>query len=594
MNIALVRLFLFTLLVSTCRSQSGIFDNAFEQDQVGGNNSTSNGEDSEGRETLSPTTTPTISPTNIPTIVPVPSAPVTGVITLKLMDTPDLLIGQLETDILNAVDSFLLETMDAGIAEGSTLEVTQIGLLRQYRESNRRSLISQDRTLQDGVTGPLFIDLKVTALHSSVRGAGDLDVDALLNLLFTTYAEDFVEILHQESQHPFLDLVEKVEVVVATTPPIAGPVDESKNDYTTKAEEDGDFWSIGTIVGVAAAGAVTLLLLLAILCRLQNATKDVHANSGFKKQEESLSSSSGLAGLEDPTDRLDKPKPKKASWMGIWPRKSTADSNRPASQQPSQNLVTVEYSRSPSNLILQQQTSDLESQGYYSYVKNESDSITGGASVMQNSAFGQDDVSYAYSLQAGLDSSIAPGYSTDQSSIRTDRSSIRFGEQKVPKEIPQISIPAKGKSMSTDISDTLFENRTMEESHEVQLVSSDLHLTESDLALLPSNLRDSFEEKSRSTPPPTRVIMAPSGKLGIIIDTTIDGPVVHHVNKTSALKGKIFPGDIIVAIDNVDTRAMSASAITGLMVKTAKQKRRLTVLDSKELLKKKVSDRTGR
>jgi C-terminal processing protease CtpA/Prc len=43
------------------------------------------------------------------------------------------------------------------------------------------------------------------------------------------------------------------------------------------------------------------------------------------------------------------------------------------------------------------------------------------------------------------------------------------------------------------------------------------------------------------------------------------------------LEGQLSPGEIIVAIDGVDTRAMSASAITGLMVKTANKQRNLTV-----------------
>jgi len=76
----------------------------------------------------------------------------------------------------------------------------------------------------------------------------------------------------------------------------------------------------------------------------------------------------------------------------------------------------------------------------------------------------------------------------------------------------------------------------------------------------------------------SRKVLAPPGKLGIVIDTTLEGPVVHRVNDGSPLDGLVFPGDIIVAIDEVDTRAMSASAITALMVKTAHQERNLTVL----------------
>jgi hypothetical protein len=76
----------------------------------------------------------------------------------------------------------------------------------------------------------------------------------------------------------------------------------------------------------------------------------------------------------------------------------------------------------------------------------------------------------------------------------------------------------------------------------------------------------------------SRTVLAPPGKLGIVIDTTVEGPVVQAVNSQSPLEGSLFPGDIIVAVDDVDTRAMSASAITALMVRTANLPRKLTVL----------------
>jgi hypothetical protein len=76
----------------------------------------------------------------------------------------------------------------------------------------------------------------------------------------------------------------------------------------------------------------------------------------------------------------------------------------------------------------------------------------------------------------------------------------------------------------------------------------------------------------------SRTVIAPAGKLGIVIDTTLEGPVVHKVNPQSPLQGFLFPGDIIVGIDEVDTRAMSASAITSLMVRTANTRRKLHVL----------------
>jgi len=73
-------------------------------------------------------------------------------------------------------------------------------------------------------------------------------------------------------------------------------------------------------------------------------------------------------------------------------------------------------------------------------------------------------------------------------------------------------------------------------------------------------------------------VKAPPGKLGIVIDTTIDGPVVHKVVAGSPMEGELFPGDIIMSIDDVETKAMSASAITSLMVKTANQRRTLSIM----------------
>lgn len=75
-----------------------------------------------------------------------------------------------------------------------------------------------------------------------------------------------------------------------------------------------------------------------------------------------------------------------------------------------------------------------------------------------------------------------------------------------------------------------------------------------------------------------RIVYAPTGKLGIIIDTTIEGPIVHKVFPRSPLEGSIFVGDIIIGIDDIDTRAMSANSISDVMIQTANKPRKLTVI----------------
>jgi len=75
------------------------------------------------------------------------------------------------------------------------------------------------------------------------------------------------------------------------------------------------------------------------------------------------------------------------------------------------------------------------------------------------------------------------------------------------------------------------------------------------------------------------VCYAPPGALGVIIDTTPEGPMVHAIKPTSQLLGTIAPGDIVVGLDNIETRHMTAPALTRLMARKAQQsERKITLL----------------
>jgi hypothetical protein len=75
-------------------------------------------------------------------------------------------------------------------------------------------------------------------------------------------------------------------------------------------------------------------------------------------------------------------------------------------------------------------------------------------------------------------------------------------------------------------------------------------------------------------------IKNPPGKLGIIIDTCPEGPVVHSTKDNSPLLGLIFTGDLIVAIDDEDTTGWSAHYLTRLVAQKSKATRKITVLRS--------------
>ncbi|EJK77966.1 hypothetical protein THAOC_00161, partial [Thalassiosira oceanica] len=72
-------------------------------------------------------------------------------------------------------------------------------------------------------------------------------------------------------------------------------------------------------------------------------------------------------------------------------------------------------------------------------------------------------------------------------------------------------------------------------------------------------------------------IYAPAGPLGIIIDTTPEGPMIHSLKPTSHLLGKVSPGDLIVGLDNVDTRNMTAATFTRLMAKRSQGERKISL-----------------
>lgn len=69
-------------------------------------------------------------------------------------------------------------------------------------------------------------------------------------------------------------------------------------------------------------------------------------------------------------------------------------------------------------------------------------------------------------------------------------------------------------------------------------------------------------------------VFAPSGPLGIVVDTTEKGCVVHSLRKTSSMQGLITPGDLIIALDDENVQDMDASSLTKLMAKKSQQMER--------------------
>lgn len=78
-----------------------------------------------------------------------------------------------------------------------------------------------------------------------------------------------------------------------------------------------------------------------------------------------------------------------------------------------------------------------------------------------------------------------------------------------------------------------------------------------------------------------RDVIAPPGKLGMIIHSTKDGPAVHSIKPDSALEGKLFSGDLLVGVDGVDTRTCSAEDVMEMMTSKMNSERKITAIHFK-------------
>jgi len=81
---------------------------------------------------------------------------------------------------------------------------------------------------------------------------------------------------------------------------------------------------------------------------------------------------------------------------------------------------------------------------------------------------------------------------------------------------------------------------------------------------------DSFE-KAFAPQEERIVIMAPPGKLGVVIDTFDNGaPGVNAIRDDSVLKDQLQVGDVLVEFDGVDTTEMTALQVSTLIGERSK------------------------
>lgn len=540
---------------------------------------------------------------------------VTSTINLELVHTSSVMNEEQLQSFLEITVGFLSVHLFKGNYMPSLVERKgiEVVLIRQTR-----SLIGRSLQQQNGdIAVPLYVSFQVTGIvdeddtdvSNSILMEGNLYFDRVLERIFVEKEAEYMEALffvddiyfsslneanivigEATNNHNNIGSSEKKGKEVADLPPEdipdssvtnifppseslnKGSVQEA-NGINGNGKIEGAVLSLGAIIGVTIS-ALSLLVMVAVLIYYIYVTTN--------RRNDSIHKNKNGGNVEDSRHKMSSPHKKKP-----WNRRSglnghvdvVAEENLLRSQHPSDKISYI-----ASN-------DDLESQAMYSYNQShDSGSLYTNRSNIRlhsNHYYGSDSMSYAYSLEPEIEASVV------ESAITNDRGGF-FKEENVSgipvREIPQVSMTASEKMGSVDRSKIATENKDEHTTHnhfgntQIEIAPSELKLTKSELEMLPSNLKSSDDEdncdekgnggfKGRQS----RKILAPAGKLRVVIDTTLEGPVVHSVNEASMLSGKIFPGDVIIAIDEVDTRAMSASAITAVMVKTANQNRTLTV-----------------
>eukprot|EP00984_Skeletonema_dohrnii_P000690 scaffold207_cov73-Skeletonema_dohrnii-CCMP3373.AAC.2 len=163
-------------------------------------------------------------------------------------------------------------------------------------------------------------------------------------------------------------------------------------------------------------------------------------------------------------------------------------------------------------------------------------------------------------------------------SHRTGRSS-RYDEYVAPdysNSFSEESQSDQGDGLEAGIASPKSIKRDNSRDH--QLLAADLSANTSDVVDEISRAVASFIDKPSKRV--RREVFAPAGKLGLIVDTSNEGPIVHSIKGDSPLVGQVFAGDYIVAVDDEDTSDWSAHNVTNLVAQKSGRVRKLTLMST--------------
>ncbi len=85
-------------------------------------------------------------------------------------------------------------------------------------------------------------------------------------------------------------------------------------------------------------------------------------------------------------------------------------------------------------------------------------------------------------------------------------------------------------------------------------------------------------------------VVAPAGKLGVVLNNPNgDLPVVYAIKESSALRGMIMVGDLLISVDEVDCRGMTSSSVSAFLTSRSRNPTRTLVLARGSVMNNTVS-----
>ena len=81
-----------------------------------------------------------------------------------------------------------------------------------------------------------------------------------------------------------------------------------------------------------------------------------------------------------------------------------------------------------------------------------------------------------------------------------------------------------------------------------------------------------------------RDCFVPPGALGITLHSTAQGPIVHSVKESSRLREHVSPGDLVIAVEDVDTKSHRAEDVMQMLMARRGHRRKITVLSDRNFV----------